>query len=137
MKFMMAALARDKDGQHYRSMIGMYKGPEDYHVIQHTCAPIINAGIQMMLDHNALIIEWADGFDFLLVPAVWRERITVGRGEDGLYWASWQGLVGKRQSKVDAQRERKLGRSAADEGGRQQESLLAGEDGRETREKSP
>jgi hypothetical protein len=62
-KFQMSTLARKTDGHYYRSLIAMYQGSEDHHIICNTVGPTINTGIEQLKGLNILIIEWADGFD--------------------------------------------------------------------------
>jgi hypothetical protein len=54
--------------QQHSVVCGSYKGKENYTLLNNTIMPHMNAGIKKHNNMYVIILEWDEGFDFLLVP---------------------------------------------------------------------
>ena len=55
--------------QQYNMSLGEFKGKESYFLLENTIIPHINAGVNDLNKHYALILEWPTGFDFVIIPS--------------------------------------------------------------------
>lgn len=68
MSFLSDFICFEGAGQKYNSSLGEFEGKETHFTLENTIIPHIAIGLEKCSNSYALILEWAEGFDYVLVP---------------------------------------------------------------------